>query len=214
MTTLGNVVTVAQQMLEKLGRGAPEILERRAEAHAQEGDGEAAGYWRRVASAVRYLNLLSDDYLMPGKPIRAFRLADVELRRAFQQAPQPCLLLQPNLIIVGANDAYRRATMTETADIVTRRVFDVFPDNPAIDGQSGTALLGASFGRVLDTSKPDRLPAYRHDIRAEQGQFEEHWWETTNTPVLDEAGRVTLIMHQIEDVTARVRFAAGTAAVN
>jgi hypothetical protein len=45
----------------------------------------------------------------------------------------------------------------------------------------------------------------RYDIRNRDGRFEERWWDPVNTPLLDDAGRVSLILHQVEDVTSQVR---------
>ncbi len=52
-------------------------------------------------------------------------------RALFESAPGLYLVLAPeDFSIVAVSDAYLRATMTERAAIMGRKVFDVFPDDP------------------------------------------------------------------------------------
>jgi hypothetical protein len=57
-----------------------------------------------------------------------------DFRALFESAPGLFLVLRPDLVIVGASDAYLRATMTEREAIVGRHLFDVFPDNALSKG--------------------------------------------------------------------------------
>ncbi|MET9664532.1 SpoIIE family protein phosphatase [Streptomyces sp. NPDC006475] len=122
----------------------------------------------------------------------------------FFATPSPCLVLDPDLIIVDANRAYLRATVRTREDLVDRFVFDAFPDNPGDPDAEGVPSLASSFRRVLETSKPDSLAPQRYDIPLvdSPGQFEERWWSTTNTPVFSPTGEVAWILHRVEDVTA------------
>jgi PAS fold. len=199
MASLGNIVTVAQQMRERLGNGAPEILERRAAEHLKDDDGDAARYWVRVAKAIRYLNSFDKNYLPRGGRSRAIQMPADALAEVFRSLPQPTLLLQPNLVIVGANAAYLEITGTTEAELLGAELFSVFPDNPS-GPVNGTAILGASFARVLDGGMPDRVEMMRYDVRDSDGSFRERWWSPVNTPVLDEKGRIRLIMHQAFEV--------------
>src|SRR5215204_4273843 len=58
----------------------------------------------------------------------------------FEATPSPYLLLasdDPDFTVVGANDAYLRATTTRREDILGRgllRLFSDNPDDPAADG--------------------------------------------------------------------------------
>jgi PAS domain S-box-containing protein len=110
--------------------------------------------------------------------------------------------------IVGASDAYLRATMTERAAILGRPLFEVFPDPPDDPTADGVRNLAASLARVRSAGRPDRMPLQRYPIRrpeAEGGGYEERFWEPLNTPVLAPDGSVEHIIHTVADVTDRVR---------
>ena len=57
-------------------------------------------------------------------------LPQLDFKVMFESAPGLYMVLDPNLRIVTASDAYLRATMTRRSDIVGQNVFEVFPDNP------------------------------------------------------------------------------------
>ena len=71
-----------------------------------------------------------------------------DFRTLFESAPGLYLVLTPDLTIVAASDAYLHATMTKREDIVGRKLFDVFPDNPDDPQATGVRNLRASLGRV------------------------------------------------------------------
>jgi signal transduction histidine kinase len=129
----------------------------------------------------------------------------------FEHAPGLLLILEPNppaFTILDATDAYLRATLTARADIVGRRLFDVFPDNPADPQATGTSNLRASLHRVLASRAPDTMAIQKYDIRrpSEQGgAFEERFWSPVNAPLLTPAGKVGLIIHRVVDVTELVQ---------
>lgn len=129
----------------------------------------------------------------------------------FQSAPGLYLVLTPDLTIVAASDAYLAATKTVREEIVGRKLFDVFPDNPADSSASGVQNLGASLNRVLRDRTVDVMPIQKYDIRrpeSEGGGFEERYWSPVNSPVFDEAGELIYIIHRVEDVTGFVRLKA------
>jgi PAS domain S-box-containing protein len=114
----------------------------------------------------------------------------------------------PGLTIVGASEAYLRATMTRRAEIVGRGLFEVFPDNPDDPAASGTRNLAASIARAIESRAPDTMAIQKYDIRRpaeEGGGFEERWWSPVNTPVLDAQKNVRYVIHRVEDVTELVR---------
>lgn len=136
------------------------------------------------------------------KPASLIPVADIQ--RVFDAVPTSYLILDPDLNIVAANEAYLRDTMTSLPEILNRSVFEVFPDNPSDPDASGVSRLRASLQRALLDHKPDSMPVHRYDIRrplAEGGGFEERYWSPTNVPVLDEKGRVAYIVHRVDDVT-------------
>ncbi|MFF5724193.1 PP2C family protein-serine/threonine phosphatase [[Kitasatospora] papulosa] len=132
---------------------------------------------------------------------------ELDYRSLFAATPSPYLVLAADLVIVDVNVAYLRATRRTWDDLVGQHVFDAFPDNPADPNADWVHNVEASFGRVLAAGRADVLAMQRYDIPvvARPGMFEERWWSTVNTPVLDPDGRVAWIIHRVEDVTAFVR---------
>jgi signal transduction histidine kinase/ActR/RegA family two-component response regulator len=132
-----------------------------------------------------------------------------DFRALFESAPGLYLVMTPSFEIVAASDAYLRATMTTRADILGRRLFDVFPDNPADPTATGVRNLTTSLNRVLRDKRPDAMAIQKYDIRrpdSEGGSFEERYWSPMNSPVLDARGDVKYIMHRVEDVTDFIRL--------
>jgi PAS domain S-box-containing protein len=122
----------------------------------------------------------------------------------FNSIPGLYLVLDPNLRVVAASDAYLQATLTCRADILGRHVFDVFPDNP--DDPTADALRNsrASFDQVLRTRVADAMVVQRHDVRrpeSEGGGFEVRYWSPVNSPVLNPDGSLAYIIHRVENVT-------------
>ena len=132
-----------------------------------------------------------------------------DFRALFQSAPSSFLVLDPELVIVAASDAYLEATKTERADIVGRGVFDVFPDNPDDPATEGVRNLRASLARVLRDEVGDAMAVQKYDVQrpeTEGGGFEERYWSPYNSPVLGPDGSVEYIIHQVQDVTDLVRL--------
>ncbi len=130
-------------------------------------------------------------------------------RRAFETLAEACLILDPSLHIRGASNAYLRGAMKERSEIMGRHLFDAFPGNPEHGAAHGASVLRASLERVLATGAPDRLPVLRYDVARPEhlgGGFEERYWSPVNTPVIAEDGSVELIVHRVEDVTAKVKL--------
>lgn len=130
----------------------------------------------------------------------------VDYHAVFQALARPSLVLSPpDFVMVAANEARLRVTNTRRADIIGRKLFDVFPDNPDDPEATGVTNLRASLARVLATRRTDVMPIQKYDIPRPGGGFEERWWSPINVPVLGADGSVEYIVHQVEDVTAAVR---------
>lgn len=131
----------------------------------------------------------------------------IDYAEVFRALPSPVLLLTPDMVAVDANRAYERVSGRSLAELLGRCVFDVFPDNPADPRASGAQALRASLERVLATGGPDSmaLQKYSVDVPDRPGVFEERYWSTVNIPLLDAYGRVSLIVHRVEEVTALIR---------
>jgi PAS domain S-box-containing protein len=110
---------------------------------------------------------------------------------------------------VAVSDLYLKATMTRREDIIGKKIFDVFPDNPDDPTATGTRNLCDSLERVLRDRVADAMAVQKYDIRrpaAEGGAFAERYWSPVNSPVFGEDGEVAFIIHRVEDVTEFVRL--------
>ena len=128
-----------------------------------------------------------------------------DFRALFEGSPNLYLVLDPDLKIVAVSDAYCQATMSDRKAILGRGIFDVFPDNPADLTATGVSNLRSSLERVLQFRRPDTMALQKYDIprpASEGGGFEERYWRPLNSPVLDNRGEVSWIIHRVEDVTA------------
>jgi signal transduction histidine kinase len=137
-------------------------------------------------------------------------VANLDFKLLFESAPGLFLILRPDpeFTILGASDAYLRATLTERERIVGQGLFAVFPDNPDDPHATGTSNLRASLERVLTTKAADTMAVQRYDIRrpnSEGGDFEERFWSPVNSPVLSADAEILYIIHRVEDVTEFVR---------
>jgi signal transduction histidine kinase/CheY-like chemotaxis protein len=140
---------------------------------------------------------------------RSGRAGELDFRAIFEAIPGRYIVLDPHLRIVAVSDTYLQATMTERSAIAGRHFFEVFPDNPIDPAASGVDNLRASLEQVRAARVADTMVVQRYDIRRREsdgGGFEERFWSFVNWPVLDTAGRIRFIIHQVEDVTEFVRL--------
>ena len=137
------------------------------------------------------------------------KMAQVDFQALFEHVPGLYLVLDPELRIVAASEAYLHATMTRREEIMGRGIFDVLPDNPENPDATGVRNLSASLDRVRLRKVPDTMAVQKYDIRRpteKGGGFEERYWSPKNTPVLDEAGELAYIIHRVQEVTEFVRL--------
>ncbi|ABW13990.1 putative PAS/PAC sensor protein [Parafrankia sp. EAN1pec] len=135
----------------------------------------------------------------------------IDYEAVFRALPSPTLLLTPELIILAANETYLQVSGRTRENLLGRYLFDAFPDNPEYRSASAVRALGASLRRVLATGERDTMAVQRYDVEApaRPDVFEERYWSTVNTPVLDPDGQVTLVVHRVEEATDLVRMCAG-----
>ena len=134
-------------------------------------------------------------------------LDSAALQRLIRATPGMFVLLRPDdaCTIVAASGDYLRTSHSDES-ILGRPLFDVFPDNPAVDDPEGSRSLRASLARVVATGRRDEMPVVRYDVRrpaAEGGGFEERYWFAVNIPVLADDGRTEFIVHRVEEATAK-----------
>lgn len=134
----------------------------------------------------------------------------VDFRSLFRQTPTLLLVLEPTeLRIIAASDSYLAATMRKRENILGKHLFDAYPADPNDETSiRGTQVLAESIQNAIRTKQPDIMPVTRYPIERpeeEGGGFVERFWRSTNSPVLDENGRIQYIIHNPQDVTAQIR---------
>jgi PAS domain-containing protein len=174
-----------------------------------------------LSSAKRELALLNSELQgADGSPprLRRHRMVDPrsireQLRRQFDQAPHPYMLIDPGpgLKILDINDAFAAATLVRRDDVIGRPLFEVFPDNPELETADGVSNLYQSLSTVVKTGEPHAMAVQRYDMRTPQGAFVERHWQPINTPIHDDTGRLVCLLHHVEDVTPMVLAEAGRA---
>lgn len=122
----------------------------------------------------------------------------IDLNALFGKAPSPYVLLDSDLRMVWANDAYLDVTGRSRSSVIGRLMTEEFPA-PA-DSVSDQMLRG-SFRRVLTTGQADHLPLIRYPIKAGDGRLDVRYWSVTHTPILDAEGRLEFILQNTVDVT-------------
>jgi len=126
-------------------------------------------------------------------------LKSINFEALFNASPNPYVLVDPSLVIMGMNDAYLRVTMRTREELLGRNMFEAFPSDP--DSESHQQLRG-SFERVIREKVPDHIPLIEYAIPLPDGQgFEERFWSATHTPLFNEAGELISILQHTVDVT-------------
>ena len=122
----------------------------------------------------------------------------VDFERILSASPNPYVMLDRNLVIVWANDAYIRVTMRRREILLGQNMFDAFPSDPESESHQ---LLRRSFQTVLRTGTQDEIALIRYDIAKADGSMDVRYWSATHTPFLDASGQVERILQHTVDVT-------------
>jgi PAS domain S-box-containing protein len=132
-----------------------------------------------------------------------------DYRALFRASPYPYLVMAPDLTIIGASGAYLRSVRRTEEDIVGRYVFEAFPENPDDPDATDVSEVKESLLRALAKGEPDTTAFVRYAVPVETPQgrkFEEKYWSTVHTPVLDDDGKPLFVVQNPVDVTDLYRF--------
>jgi len=121
-----------------------------------------------------------------------------DFEQLFIAAPSPFVLLDRDLRMVWANEAYLQATDRSRDSIIGRIMTEEFPSDPESD--SGRMLRG-SFRRVFDSGITDHLPLIPYPIPGADGVLQMRYWSATHTPIRGSDGKVQYILQNTHDVT-------------
>lgn len=129
----------------------------------------------------------------------------VDLAAAFEVSPNPYILLTPDLVIVGANQAYLDVTSSRRQDIVGQPLFQAFDSGDGQEAPENVRRVKASLEKARDTRQRDHLAMVRFSIARTGADgartFEDRIWSATHTPILDDDGRVSFLLQHTTDVT-------------
>lgn len=140
--------------------------------------------------------------------------SDPNYRILFEQLPTPYLIFSADLTIVAANHAYLHRSQVMLDDILGKNLFEAFRGHAHDPNAMTMANLRASLNRVVQGKAPDTMAVQRYDLPGPvPGVFEERYWSPVNTPVFDEKGDLTHIIHRVEDVTQFMQRQTGVNAL-
>ncbi|MHB1179983.1 MAG: PAS domain-containing sensor histidine kinase, partial [Daejeonella sp.] len=89
-----------------------------------------------------------------------------------------------------------------------KSVFGVFPANPTDEVSKNIERTIFSFEQAIKNKLPHVMSNYRYDIPIPGStEFEERYWTTSNTPVLDKNGDVSYFIHSPSNVTELYKLA-------
>ncbi len=125
----------------------------------------------------------------------------IDYQKLFVELPGLYIILSTDLTILDVSKKLTKAAGINRSDMIGKKLFDVFPENPydlASDGQSN---LKYSLNYAINHKTSHTMAVLRYDVKNQEGIFEERYWCPVNKPVLDENGEVDFIIHRVEEVT-------------
>ncbi len=112
----------------------------------------------------------------------------------------------PIYTILDVNNAYLMATNSARENLVGKSVFTAFPANPNDQNSKNIERTLFSFKEAIKTKRPHTMSNYRYDIPIPgTNDFEERYWTTINTPVLNADNHVIFFIHAPNNVTEQIR---------
>lgn len=136
--------------------------------------------------------------------------APVDMASAFDASPNAYVLVTPDLMIAGVNQAYLDITHSRRADIRGKPLFGAFDSGPGDTAPDNVRQVRASLEKAIATRERDHLAVVRFDMARtlDDGSsvFEERYWSATHTPILDDDGQVIYVLQHTSDITELERF--------
>jgi PAS domain S-box-containing protein len=124
-------------------------------------------------------------------------------------SPYAYLVMTPELVIVAASQTYLRVVQRSEEELIGRYVFDAFPLDPGRPDATNMAEVKASMLRALAKRQADTTTFVRYAVpveTAEGRKFEQRYWSTVHTPLLNDSGEPELLIQNPVDVTELYLF--------
>ncbi|MBC7473458.1 MAG: PAS domain-containing protein [Candidatus Sericytochromatia bacterium] len=131
-------------------------------------------------------------------------LQELNFQKFFESVSEAYMVLTPEFIITAVTDSYVRKSLKKKEELIGLYLFDVFPDNPDDPNVNGFNNLTVSLNIVLAEKVPHIMDIIKYDIPLPAGGFETKYWKVENSPIFNENGEVSYILHKPEDVTELV----------
>ncbi|GEM_PF-4854973 len=132
-------------------------------------------------------------------------IENVHLVQAFHNSLLPQILIKaesPLFQICAVNNAFVTAGRIPQDQLIDRPFFDVFEDSDETGKYHNLGELKATFEHVISSKAPCHSSPFRYDLTAPgTGKNEKKYWFAYETPILDEGGELTYILHMPIDIT-------------
>jgi PAS domain S-box-containing protein len=129
----------------------------------------------------------------------------------FQNSPIGSYLLSitPEVTILDVNKSFLSSVSLTREQMVGKSLFDVFPDNPFDQQDTGVDALRQSIARAVASGETQVMPVQRFPISKvlPTGEviIEERFWSAANTPIYDADGRMICVSHVTTEITKQVQ---------
>jgi PAS domain S-box-containing protein len=129
----------------------------------------------------------------------------------FQNSPIGSYLLSitPEVTILDVNESFLKSVSFKREQMVGRSLFDVFPDNPLDQQDTGVDALRQSIARAVTSGETQIMPIQRFPISKvlPSGEviIEERFWSAANTPIYDADGRIICVSHVTTEITKQIQ---------
>ncbi|WP_316800163.1 PAS domain-containing protein [Pedobacter frigidisoli] len=123
----------------------------------------------------------------------------------FKSSPRSLVLSAdaPRFTILAVSDQFINLVGKTRSELLGKGLFEVFPGNKA--ESPGQNIIEASFERVIQTGKPDKLEAFSSEILVPGTyQRKSNYFSSLNEPVADDEGKVSHLINSTKDVTEQI----------
>ncbi|MGW1092988.1 PP2C family protein-serine/threonine phosphatase [Streptomyces sp. NPDC002596] len=132
---------------------------------------------------------------------------EIDYAAVFQALPGAVALLTPQLVYADVNEEFLRVLGRTRSQVIGCDMRDDFAHSPNDPGAAVVRNIEASLRRVTETGECDTMEVQRYDMEDPDRPWVsgERYLTMINIPVFGSDGRVTLLMHRVEDVTELIR---------
>ena len=130
------------------------------------------------------------------------RLTALNAAEILSQIDLPIMILDPDLRLVFANNAYLSAVHRTADQLFGLHVFEAFPDTPERVAQVEDMFTRALAGEIT------YMAAQPYELLEPDGKIRTHIWRCVQEPIRDGQGKVTHMLQRAEDITEEAKLKA------